>query len=770
MDQKTIPFSELAKHAKKVAIKSKQQVMNGKPGYNKRSWGKWNQYPEDYSGKINDPKYPTAFVCDYISEIDLYLGIIDLDKPKEKEDIPLNVLKSKAGKIIDNTYSVQTASGGYHIYLLSKKKPGSKQPKLNIDYQANTGEGNGKYIITDYRWNAETGEKDHYTRLPESPKSVRIVDSIDDIFNAFISDLEDSGYIKTAQNELKTSIISLLKPELKEGSREKFACALTGYLRKQGFNKKTVRKVLKGVFEDDPEFSKRMLNINRTYELDINKIIGMAWLEKNLPPVVIDELKRLTENGSSNLKQRIASKLMKHKEPHHKEIADLLNIEHDFYINPQTQIYYEKLEDGRFHQIDYITIVDYCNEIFGPNQISTNVCKNVLPNITNKITKDYNLLEFSNGILNTKTKEFNNNKTQLKAIPKLVMPFKWNPDAKGGYIKEVFEQILDYSNNPENMELWLRVIGHAFMGVNSIEKFMIVVGPSRSGKSTLSTALERIFNTSHVPTQKMVKNDRFALIEMIDKDLNIDDDIGNGIIRGIGTFNSIIAGKPIQIELKGSNDILVLKNEEIPICIANGNSLPPIIGEGFNTRLVLIKAPHACPIEGRDHTLHSRINQGEHDSELEWLVYTVINQFWDNIDKVMITQSMEDNMNREYEFKSYPLKAAIEELFEDDWDEENTISVKEVNKYLKIWSKVKYKQGKISKEHKKPSNSQIKKAMDHAGYDQKNEHYMEDDTRTTQRVYIDIKTTPEVLNIIGELKGISSGIDLSTKQKIGCSV
>jgi len=766
MNLKTIPFSELAKYAKKVAIKGKKQVMEGKEGDNKRSWGKWNQYPKDYSRKINDPNYPTAFICDKVPELDLYLSIIDLDMPKEDNHIALNVLKSKAVSMISSTYSVQTASGGYHVYLLSRTKPEAKsRKKLNIDYQANTGNLNGRYVITDYRWNKE-GKKEYYKRLAESPKEVAIVDNIDDIYIGFLKDLEDSGYIKTAQNDLKDKIISILKPNVTKGERQYFSCCLAGYLRKNaGFDEKTTRSIIKGVFEEDEELQTRLNNVKRTYNSDIKSVKGYTYLEKTLPPKVLDELKKLTENKSSNLRKIIAQKLLKHKEPRDKEIADLINSELDLYINHQTQIYYERIEDGCFQEIDYIRVVQYCNKAFGSNQISEKSCKAVLPFITKPVKKDYNLLEFSNGLLNTNTKEFTLDKTKLKGIPKLSMGLNWNPEVEGGYLQEVFEKILDYEKDPENMELWFRIVGHAFMARNHIAKFMVVVGPSGSGKSTLTTALERIFNVSRIGTNKIVANERFTLIEMIDKDLNIDDDISNGMLRGIGFFNSVVAGHTISIEKKGVNEPVKLQNEQIPILIANGNSLPPVIGEGFDRRLALIRAPNIIPTEECDEMLQGRILEGEYDKDLEWLIYTSINMYWDNVNKPFVSSEMKEKMTKDYEFQSYPLKAAIEALFEMDWDEENSISVKEVNKYLKMWSKWAYKNNKISKEHMKPSNSQIKKAMDHAGYNQKTEAYLEDDIRTTMRVYEDIKTTPLVLFIIGELKGEPSGIDLTTNQK-----
>ncbi len=713
---KSIPINELAKHVKKVALRSKEQVINGRPGDNKKPWGKWNSYPKDYTG-YNDPKYPTGFICDFIPELGLHLGIIDLDVPKEDNHIALNTLKSMAVNLISGTYSVQTASGGYHIYFLSKRKPEAKSiGKLNIDYQCNTGKGNGKYIIADYRWNKE-GNKEYYTRLVESPKEILIVDSIDRGFIRFLQDLDEAGYIKTAQNELKSEIVSLLKPYVRKGERQKFSCALAGYLRKQGYEREATKAIIKKLFDGDEELNARLNNVQRTYDANIKKVIGIKYLQNNLPPRILDDLQALTINKTSNLRNFIAAKLLKHKEPRPKEIADLINSEFDFYINPRTQIYYERLEDCRFKQIDHMRIVDYCNETFGCNQISDITCKKVLPFITKTVEKNYNLLEFNNGFLNTETRVFTQDKTQLKCIPKLTLPFKWNSEADGGYVQEIFEQILGYDANPNNMELWLKIVGHAFMAKNHVAKFMVVVGPPCSGKSTLSTALERIFNVSRIGTNQIVKNERFTLLDMIDKDINIDDDINNGTLKGIGFFNTVVAGHTITIEKKGLNELVVLENEQIPILIANGNTLPPVIGEGFSRRLALIKAHNIIPEEQCDELFHARILEGQHDSELEWLVHKAITEYWNSLGKPFVNAELKKQMNLEYEFQSHPEKKAIEGLFHEDYDEGNILEQTYVMKYVKIWCKWAYEHGKISKEHERPSAKKIKNAIDQCGFE-----------------------------------------------------
>ena len=74
----------------------------------------------------------------------------------------------------------------------------------------------------------------------------------------------------------------------------------------------------------------------------------------------------------------------------------------------------------------------------------------------------------------------------------------------------------------------------------------------------------------------------------------------------------------------------------------------------MGTRLVLIKAPNKRPIETRDETLHSKIQQGEYDPELEWLVHTAINTFWDNIDKPIIIKKLKTNKPRNMNSKVTP--------------------------------------------------------------------------------------------------------------------
>jgi len=484
--------------------------------------------------------------------------------------------------------------------------------------------------------------------------------------------------------------------------------------------------------------------------VDLSKILANSLegitLDYKTAKRIEDEVIEIITDETFKLKHKILSILQDNKEPTAKIVIDYLNQYLDLYTHLGTYKYYVRNDNGGFQEIDEEYIIKFCNEHFGENVISRKTCENVLNYITNPLEKEYDIIEFTNGILNTGTQKFSSDKSILKGIPKIMLPFKWNPEAKSKRLELIISKILDNPQYPEDKELWMKSIGHALQGYNRIGKIVIVQGPSGTGKSTLTTILQRIFKYSMVSTQAIVKNERFTLYPMIGKDINIDDDISNGILKGIGHLNQIITGNGLEVELKGISRTIKAKNPDIPRLFANGNSLPPIIGEGFERRLLLINAANYIPKEDQDDSLQPDILRGEYDDDLEWLIYESLNLYWDTLNGPFTSAKKDAQMLKQYEFKSYPLLSGINALFQDYYDEEdddNFLEVSEVNEIIKKWCKWAYENNKISKEHKNPSTTQIKKAMDKAGFDQtiKKVYDEKEDAKQSKRVYINIKKT-----------------------------
>lgn len=752
-----IPIKELFAAAESegllVAMASKHQVQKGIS--NKAPSINWEKAPGDYKG-VGDPNYGSAIRCDYIKKLKAQLVIIDLDIPKKDHHIPIKVLNSTCVTIFEQTYCTETPSGGVHIYLLSKEKPKQSQPKVNIDYQTNTGRLKGKYIIADYRWDVNGSEKERYIKLFQSPEEIAIVKNSDDVLQDILQKLINSGHLTTPKQDHVNSIVEVFSKYYEEGTRDNYSCAIVGFLRKQGYDPESVKEIIGKIFHDDEEIEQRLKKVERTFEKPIGEIVGWKYLKKHLSQADQEKLLELTRSDGADLKTKILQSLGKNKEPTSKLLSDYINTELELYKNLETNKYYERTIGGQFKEIDERRIIEHCNDKFGVNSISSKRCYEVLKHITRPVKKNYNLLEFTNGILNTETHSFDIDITEYNETPKLVLNMEWNPEAPSGKIGEIINKILDHPHHPYDKERWFRSVGHAFMGYNRLGKLTMVQGASGTGKSTLTTILQRIFNCSNLPTSTINANERFTLHGLIDKDINIDDDINNGMLRAIGTLNTITTGNGLEVEVKGENRTIKAGNQQIPRLFANGNTLPPVLGEGFERRLLLIHAKNQIDYSERDDMLQSDILAGKYDKDgIEWLIHHSINTYWDKINEPITTKEDEARMKEDYEFKSYPLLKAIEELFIEEYNAFENMPVRDANMWIKRWCKWAYKEGKISKEHRKPSNNQIRKAMNNAGYDQ--DRLRDGDIQI--RVYEDVKLNEE------KAKTILGGLETDEKKK-----
>ena len=661
-----------------------------------------------------------------------------MDSPKNDSEVPINVLRSYALSMIKNTYCKVTPSGGVHIYLLSRTKPKASQPRathdVNIDYQANTGTGRGKYIVADYRWDPCGDKKEYYTKMVESPDTIAVMENTDDVLNAYLKDLEDAGHIRDRKNSEIDKIVSILKPYVKEGTRDDFSLYVAGYFKKQGYSQEVTENIINDVFSSDEQISKRIQNVERTYQKRDEEIQGWKFLQEFLSKNDQDALSKLTHTNVDRLKLKIEASIRQQKDPTRTLLAAYLEKHLMIFTDPYVHKYYTQDENGSFQEIDDIFIMLFCNDHFGANRINKDLCYSVFKYFTVPIEKDYDLLEFNNGVLNTKTQEFITNKRQLTKVPKLKMDLDWNPEASGLEIEKLVRRILCNPEYPEDIDLWMRAVGHAFMGDNRIGKLVIVTGPSGTGKSTLTTMLQRIFVCSQIPTSKINENERFTLQPLVNADINIDDDIDNGLLRGIGNLNTVITGNGLSIEVKGENRSINLTNPQIPRLFANGNTLPPVLGEGFERRLLLIHAVNQIDYDERNDTLQNDILLGDYDKKgLEWLVYTTITKYWEKMKEPITSQKVEEKMKEEHEFKSYPLKVGVAQLFQDSEYEHDFIPMVEVIRAVKKWCLHNYKVGKISKEHKRPTMKHIKNAIDNASFDH-TQHHVDDGTEKGKRL------------------------------------
>lgn len=489
---------------------------------------------------------------------------------------------------------------------------------------------------------------------------------------------------------------------------------------------------------------------------------------------------KISEKVSTEIESKIFNKLDHDKEPSAKLLANYLNYNGSFFLEYTTRKRYMKTEKG-FKEIKIADVSAFFNDEFGYNEISESKAKNVLGFITRKIERNYDLIQFSNGTLNTADEIFYENKFYENVLPKLAVPFPYIENAetefKASNLYDENHAILVSNRWDWNEELFYKCVGACGMAINEIEKLIVIVGEPNSRKSTLLTLLKRIFNFSEVKLQTIAENPRFQLLPTIAKDINIDDDMQNFRIEKIGFLNTFVSGNGGEIEIKGENIGANLTSETTPIIVGASNTLPSVTGDGFERRLILILAENFFSESESKKSYIRNIETGERDDEIALMFSYSLQQYFKIRESEIVTESQKKAMNDEWEWKSYPAKKGAEIMFIDEFtfidkldelkasgkvisyeylnkwqikvelnvdsDEKTVIintyvSVKKVNQKFKQFYKYAYDKKKIFKEGKKASQRVIKSAMENNGFSQVTKTDVDEyGNRSSERVYED---------------------------------
>ena len=495
----------------------------------------------------------------------------------------------------------------------------------------------------------------------------------------------------------------------------------------------------------------------------------------------------ISEKVANDIESKILNKLDKDKEPSAKLLANYLNFNGLFFLETETRKRYMKTNKG-FKEITVEDVSDFFNKHFGYNEISEMKSKQVLGFITRKIERNYDLIQFENGTLNTDDVIFYENTFYENVLPKMAVPFDYTENAASEFEKtDLYSEnhaILKSNRWNWNEELFYKCVGACGMAINEIEKLIVIVGDPNSRKSTLLALLKRIFSYSEVKLQTIAENPRFQLLPTIAKDINIDDDLQSFRIDKIGFLNTFVSGNGGVVEIKGENIGANLTGETTPIIVGASNTLPSVTGDGFERRLILILAENVFSESESKKSYMRDIGNGKRDFEIGLMFSYSLQKYFEIRDSEIVNEHQKKAMIDEWEWKSYPAKKGAGIMFIDEYklierlDElksgdmivgykqiskwqiqvelkDETLKdeygdggkfylidtytpVKKVNQKFKEFYKIAYEKKKIFKESKKASTRVIKSAMENAGFYQTNRRFLNEfDSYDNEKVYED---------------------------------
>lgn len=405
-------------------------------------------------------------------------------------------------------------------------------------------------------------------------------------------------------------------------------------------------------------------------QVDMNnkmKVIGNA--SSIITDEINDAVSTLTNKFSDNIKQLINEKLMEHKAPSVQSLSDYLNLSGEFFVVHNIKKRFKKTPYG-FNEIKPKDISNFFNEHFGFNKISMKNCNKCIDYITRELTIDYDLVQFKNGLYNTKSGKFSENKFATNYIPKINLDnFNYVPDAK-----EKFMATDLYKENHEilksdvwdwNEDIFYKSVGSCYHANNVADKLFIIVGLPDSRKSTLLTIIKRIFNNNYstLKIQTIVENQRFTLAPCINKSVNIDDDASDLQLKNIGALNTFVSGTGISVELKNQNETVLLDEFNTPRIWCASNELFSVIGSGFDRRLCLILCENTFDKNSSSKEYMLDIKNGLRDEELSLLISYSLQLYEKERTKSFLSSEQSDAMREEFEFKSYPERKFVKECF-----------------------------------------------------------------------------------------------------------
>lgn len=185
--------------------------------------------------------------------------------------------------------------------------------------------------------------------------------------------------------------------------------------------------------------------------------------------------------------------------------------------------------------------------------INSHIIKETLARICSLSSVSINALEstepilnLANGILDLTTLELKDHSPDIRMLTQ--SPVKYEPAAECPR----FLNFLDHAIEPKYMPLIAEMIGYILWPEYNIHKAFMLLGPKRTGKSTLTRVIQAIIgedDCSHVSLQDLAGN-RFARARLFGMKLNTFADLPADPIKDPGIFKNLTGEDTIDAENK----------------------------------------------------------------------------------------------------------------------------------------------------------------------------------------------------------------------------
>lgn len=316
-------------------------------------------------------------------------------------------------------------------------------------------------------------------------------------------------------------------------------------------------------------------------------------------------------------------KFSKDKKERNYKVAEFLVKEIELittYDNEQLYIY----EDGYYQAKGESRIKEIIELILG-EEASKHTVGEIIGHIKRKTYEERKIFDktpetlicLKNGIFNLETFELEEHTPTIYFNTQI--PVEYHQTAKVGLFKEFVRQVVNKEKRREIYEM----IAYCLLRNNKFQKSFLLVGAGRNGKSTLLTAMQKLFgenNCTNIELQQLAEN-RFALSHLYGKHVNFFADLPQRGLRETGRFKALTGGDYVQGEKKFQDSFSFKPYAKL---VFSANLLPQTSddSDAFYRRWCIIPFPNRFEGKEADENLLEKITSKE---ELEGILKVSLN-------------------------------------------------------------------------------------------------------------------------------------------------
>ena len=359
------------------------------------------------------------------------------------------------------------------------------------------------------------------------------------------------------------------------------------------------------------------------------------------------------------------------KDPNAKEVikqaSELIMKQHTFITIEETgEIWY--YDNGVYVPGGEILIAKECEKMFDYDlnnerlsQIKGHIMRRTYHK-HNELDSDINIINLKNGLYDVNNDVLKDHTANYLSINQ--KPITYKKDAKA----ERFEQFLKEVLYERDVRTAVEAMAYTFERDYPIEVIFMLYGLGANGKTVYTSVLTSLHgedNVSNVPLTQMV-SDRFALADLENKDVNIDNELGNQNIKDTAILKRLTGGSRQRIRIQRKNQ-RAYDTTLYSKLFFNANKIPNSEDESdaYNRRVIIVTFPNRFEGPLADKQLVSKLTTEQEKSGIFNLLMMALRLVRNNKD-IYVNEKTIEEKRLKYLRAHNPVKAFLEETI--DWE------------------------------------------------------------------------------------------------------